>query len=89
MTVVPLGEARDRLSELVSEVSTTHDRIVITRHGHADAVLISPDDLESLEETLSILSDPEALEGLREGIADANAGRFADADAIRARYLGK
>jgi len=54
MTVVPLGEARDRLSELVSEVATTHDRVVITRHGRADAVLISPDDLESPEGTLSI-----------------------------------
>jgi prevent-host-death family protein len=84
---VPLGEARDRLSELVTEVSRTHHRITITRHGHPDAVLISPDDLAALEETVDILSHPEVADGLREGIEDAAAGRFADTEAIRAKYL--
>lgn len=84
---VPLGEARDRLSELVSEVARTHDRVTITRHGRPDAVLISPDDLSSLEETVDILSRPDVAEAVREGIADAEAGRFADAEAIKAKYL--
>ncbi|TNC26122.1 type II toxin-antitoxin system Phd/YefM family antitoxin [Amycolatopsis alkalitolerans] len=84
---VPLGEARDRLSELVVEVSRTHHRITITRHGHPDAVLISPDDLAALEETVDILSHPEVADALREGIEDAGAGRFADTDAIKAKYL--
>lgn len=86
MTAVPLGDARDRLSEYVSEVERTHQRVTITRHGHPAAVLISADDLAAIEETLEILGTPGAAEAISEGLADAAAGRFADSDALKARY---
>lgn len=34
----------------------THERVVITRNGEPAAVIISPDDLASLEKTVEILS---------------------------------
>ena len=86
MTAVPLGEARDRLSEYVADVERTHERVTITRHGHPAAVLISADDLASIEETLEILGTPGAVQAVREGQADAAADRFADNDEIKARY---
>lgn len=86
MTAVPLGEARDRLSEYVANVERTHERVTITRHGHPAAVPISTDDLASLEETLAILGIPGAAQAIREGQADAAADRFADNDEIKARY---
>ena len=86
MTAVPLGDARDRLSEYVSEVERTHQRVTITRHGHPAAVLISADDLAAIEETLEILGTPGAVEAINEGLADAAAGRFADNDALKSRY---
>lgn len=86
MTVVPLGDARNELSKYVAEVERTHDRVTITRHGVPAAVLISADDLAALEETLDILRTPGAIEAIREGRADAAAGRFVDNDEIKARY---
>ena len=86
MTAVPLGDARDRLSEYVSEVERTHQRVTITRHGHPAAVLISVDDLAAIEETLEILGTPGAVEAINEGLADAGVGRFADNDALKSRY---
>ncbi len=86
MTAVPLGEARNRLSEYVADVERTHERVTITRHGHPAAVLISADDLASLEETLEILGTPGAVQAIAEGKADAAAGRFVDNDEIKARY---
>lgn len=86
MTAVPLGEARDRLSEYVSEVERTHERVTITRHGHPAAVLISADDLAAIEETLEILGTPGAAEAIREGQADADVGRFVDNDEVKSRY---
>jgi prevent-host-death family protein len=86
MTAVPLGDARDRLSEYVTDVERTHQRLTITRHGHPAAVLISADDLASLEETLEILGTRGAVEAIQEGQADAAAGRFVDNDEIKARY---
>jgi prevent-host-death family protein len=86
MTAVPVGEARNRLSEFVADVERTHERVTITRHGRAAAVLISADDLAALEETLEILGTPGAVEAVREGRADAAAGRFVDNDELKARH---
>ena len=86
MTAWPLGDLRDRLAEVVPEVERIHHRVTITRHGHAVAVLISPDDLAALEETIDILTTPEELAAIAEGIADADAGRFVDSEAIRAKF---
>ena len=53
-----LATVRARLSAFVDSVDGTHERIVITRNGEPAAVLISPEDLKSLEESIALLSDP-------------------------------
>ena len=89
MSTVPLGEAKDRLSEFVSEVERTHERVTITRYGHTSAVLLSVDDLAALEETVSILATAGAVEAITEGASDLDAGRVADNEALRARFSAK
>ena len=86
---LPLTEIKKRLSEIVDGVERHHDRVLLTRNGRPAAVIMSPDDLESLEETLAILSDPKALQEIREAEADIEAGGHADADALRARYRAR
>ena len=66
MSVEPLRSVRDHLSELIDRVEREHERIVVTRNGRAAAVLISPEDLAQLEETIDVLSDPAALADIRE-----------------------
>jgi prevent-host-death family protein len=78
MTTESLRAVRDHLSEVIDRVEHQHERVVITRNGRAAAVLISPEDLEALEETLSVLHDPEALADIRE--ADA---AYARGDVVR------
>jgi antitoxin YefM len=70
----PLRTARDHLSELVDRVEREHDRVVITRNGRDAAVLISPEDLRQLEESVSVLSDPDALADIREADAAYHQG---------------
>ena len=82
MTVLPFTDARNRLSDLIDEVARTHDRIEITRHGHPVAVLISPDDLAAIEETLEILSNRETMRQLAESEAAIEAGDVLDADEL-------
>lgn len=84
MTTVSLATVKAKLSAYVGSVHDTHERVTITRNGEPAAVLISPDDLESLEETLAILSDPETMAALREGEADVAAGRVYDEAELRA-----
>lgn len=86
MKIVPLSEAKDKLSALVEEVQSEHEIVRITRHGQAAAVLISEDDLESLQETLFWLSQP----GIRDDLAEAESGEARGADVsasdIRQRF---
>jgi antitoxin YefM len=63
---LPLSSVKAHLSELVDRVEDQQDRVVLTRNGKPAAVLISHDDLESLEETLSILSDPVLMAQIHE-----------------------
>ena len=58
---VPLAEVKNRLSEVVERLEREHGRVVITKHGRPAAVMLSLEDLESLEETLAVLSDPDLL----------------------------
>ena len=82
-TIVAMGteslrQVRDHLSEVVDRVEHEHERVTLTRNGRPAAVLISPDDLAQLEETLEVLGDPEALAEIRE--ADA---AYARGDVVR------
>ncbi len=78
MSIEPLRQVRDHFSDIVDRVEQQHDRVTVTRNGRPAAVLISPDDLAQLEETLDVLSDPEALADIRE--ADA---AYAGGDVVR------
>lgn len=85
--VLPLAEIKKRLSEIVDGVEKCHDRVVRTRHGRPAAVILSPDDLESLEETLGILSNPAALHEIRSSEKAIDDGDVIGADELRAKYL--
>ena len=87
MTTIPLADAKSRLSAVVDEVRDTHERVVITRNGRPEAVILAISDLEALEETLDLLSTPGAVEQIRRAEVDIAAGAPIDSDALR-RQLG-
>lgn len=96
MTTVPLSEAKARLSEIADEVDRTHDRVQITRNGRDYVVLISAEDLESMEATIELLSDPAAVARVREADAALARGETTSADEMsslmadrRARERGR
>ncbi len=72
--VLPFSEVKAHLSELADRVEVEHDRIMVTRNGRPSFVLISPDDLESLEETLDIVRDDDLMESLRRSGKEAASG---------------
>jgi antitoxin YefM len=84
-----LADTKAHLSELVARVGEQHERITVTVHGRPAAVIIAVDDLESLEETIAVLSDSAVLRALGEADAELARGEGEDqadlAAAMRAR----
>jgi len=89
MTTLSLSEIKARLSEIVDEVERHHERVVLTRNGVPAAVILSPEDLQALEDTLDLLSDPEVLAQIRVARFEVDAGQVVNADELRAKYLAK
>ena len=87
--VLPLAEVKAKFSEMVDRVEQQHDRITVTRHGRPAAVLMSADDLASLEDTLDLLSDPNALADIAQARRDVEAGSVVSAAQLRAKYLSE
>jgi antitoxin YefM len=71
---LPFSNVKAHLSELAERVEHEHERILVTRNGRPSFVLVSPDDLASLEETLDILRDPELVASLARSRAEAARG---------------
>jgi antitoxin YefM len=75
MSTLPLSEAKARLSQIADEVHRTHERVTITKNGRSYLVLMSAEDLESIEATLELLADGEALRRVGQARQDLDAGR--------------
>ena len=87
MTVEPLRDVRNHFSEVIDRVEHEHEheRVTVDRNGRPVAVILSSDDLAELEETLTVLSDPDALADIRAADAAYAAGDVVrGVDAVRA-----
>lgn len=86
MESLPLAEVKNTFSEVVERVTSTHDRVTVTRNGRPTVVLIAADDLEALEETVAVLSDRSTIRRLEEARAAASAGDVVDEETFRSRH---
>jgi prevent-host-death family protein len=78
--MTPLTEARNRLSEIVEDVTSTGTEFVISRHGRPAAVVLGYDEYEALLETLNVLSDADTMNALAEAESDLAAGDLTPLD---------
>ncbi|TFD03662.1 MULTISPECIES: type II toxin-antitoxin system Phd/YefM family antitoxin [unclassified Cryobacterium] len=81
MKEVPVTQARADLSNLVNEVVYGHERITLTRHGKALAVLVSPEEAKLLDSIMS--SSPDMNHAVQ--IVDTSGSR--DNLGLAARYV--
>jgi len=81
-----LAEVKTHLSALVSEVESQQDQITITRNGVPAAMVVSVAEWESLQETLAVLSDPQAVADLREAELSRAAGEVYSTDEVLADF---
>ena len=87
-STLTLAEVKAHLSEVVARVSSQHERVLVTVHGKPSAVLVAPEDLASLEETIAVLSDPEAIRRLQASDAELAMG-LAESEADLASVMDR
>ena len=68
MKTVSVSEAKMKLSGLIDSVNATDEEIMITKNGRPAAVLVSPEEFESLKETVAVRSDQTLMREIRRGL---------------------
>jgi prevent-host-death family protein len=68
MKVLSVSEAKMKLSGLIDTVNATDEEIMITKNGRPAAVLVSPEEFESLKETVAVRSDSALMKEIRKGL---------------------
>lgn len=67
MSTIKVTEARAKISRLMDETARSHEPILITGK-RVNAVLLSEDDWQAIQETLHLLSIPGMRESIHEGM---------------------
>ena len=68
MKALSVSEAKMKLSGLIDTVNATDEEIMITKNGRPAAVLVSPEEFESLKETVAVRSDSSLMKEIRKGL---------------------
>ncbi|MDN5917785.1 MAG: type II toxin-antitoxin system Phd/YefM family antitoxin [Pseudonocardia sp.] len=87
MTTIPLADVKARLSAVLDDVTRTHERVVVTRNGRPEAVILSVDDLAAIEETLAVLSAPGLRDELDAAASEIDSGEWVGDGELARRYL--
>jgi prevent-host-death family protein len=68
MKALSVSEAKMKLSGLIDTVNATDEEVLITKNGRPAAVLVSPDEFESLKETVAVRSDLALMKEIKKGL---------------------
>lgn len=68
MKTLSVSEAKMKLSGLIDTVQATDEEVMITKNGRPAAVLVSPEEFESLKETVAVRSDVALMKEIRRGL---------------------
>jgi prevent-host-death family protein len=68
MKALSVSEAKMKLSGLIDSVNATDEEVVITKNGRPAAVLVSPDEFESLKETAAVRSNSALMKEIKKGL---------------------
>lgn len=89
MKTLKLADVKAHLSALVTEIEAYHEQVTITRNGVPAAIVISLDEWESLQETIAVLSDEQAVRNLQEADDTVAAGETYGSDEVRAALAAR
>jgi antitoxin YefM len=72
MITITATEARKTFFELIKQTNQQHD-IIEVQHKSGNAIIMSAEDYEGLQETLYLLSQPDFKQTFNQSVLEANA----------------
>lgn len=79
---ITLKKLRPKLPTIVRDIQAKMDRFIVTKRGVPVAIMMAPEDYESLVETLSILSNRGLMDRLMRAKNDGAVGRTKSLDQL-------
>jgi len=70
--IMPISEVRGKLPELIKKIACMGKHLIITRNGKPEAVVLSPEELETLE----IKADQKLLRSIMRAEEDIRKGNL-------------
>ena len=86
MNVIPISQARSNLPKIIDKASNLAIRTHISVRGSVKATIISTEELDSLEATMEILSDPSAMKAIKQGQKDVKEGNLVSWGDIKSEF---
>lgn len=83
METLPITEAKNRFTELADRAAAEHDHFTVTRNGHPHVMVVSVAEWDELQETIAVLSEPQARADLAESAEAAQRGDFTSQDEMQ------
>ena len=78
-----ISDVRANLPDIVAKVGNTFGRVTITVNGQPKAIIVSAEELESLEETAEVLAIPGAKNSIKQGLKEAKKSQGTPLSALR------
>ena len=72
--VISTEKISNRLSDLVDEVSTRVEHVVLTKNGKEKAVLLSKEEFDSWRETLEVANDEDLVNSIKKSLKEVREG---------------
>ena len=81
--IVPIGQFKAQAARLLDHLRVSGHPLVLTQHGKAAAVMLSPAEFDRLQAQAAFIQSVAA------GLADADAGRTMDTNTFRKRLVAR
>lgn len=85
MDTIAISDARENLPKLIDDVYEKLKSFIITVSGKPKAVIMSLEELESLQETAEVLAIPGARESIAKGFEQIKRGEYVTLDEVLKR----
>jgi len=81
---LPISQVRSQLPGLVDDAAVLSHKVLITVQGQVRAALVNAEELDYLEETVSVLTDRATMKAIEQSKKDVVAGKTEDWQDIKA-----